>query len=568
MLLCMLCALFTAMKKQKIWASLHPFYEAGGSLGRIEANQSFIRALFRAATFDAYHFFLPHPNDVKYLEGRLQEEFPALWDGGRFSVRLHREVPKAFTQQDYYCLHLSDPFGRFTEAMSLRNAYSRRIFPITAPTHSLSYMEFGAGFLKHIWPGTSPRDVIVASSSAGSRVVNSYYAHLADSYGISKAPDVRHIPLGVEPSSFPAPEDKVALGRAARKRLKLGDELIFLVFARISYQSKMDLLPILRAFKRAEAMGLASGAYRLVLAGWLDEDDNFGADVQKLADNLGIKCSLVPRPDDKTRKELYAAADIFLSPSDNLQETFGLTMLEAAVSGLPVIASDFDGYKDLVAHGKTGLLVPTYGPDDTPGTDAAKVIVPASEYHLYLAQQCVVNIAEMGAAMASLAGNAALRASMGRAGRERALDYSWDNIVGRYLKLWKELNNAPCDLDVPPAQRPRERVFHPMYPPHMRIFGDYFSAQFDALAAAGCELVWTAAGEAVYRGRDFPVIYALVEDRIDTELLKRVLFMGRKPVSVGELRAELQKHASGLPEDSDFLLLWALKHDLLEIIPR
>lgn len=555
------------MKKQRIWTSLHPFYEKGSSLGRIEANHSFIRALLKADPFDAYHFFLPHPDDVAFLESCLQDDFPALWRGGRFSVRLHREAARAFSERDYYCLHLSDPFLRYSDAMSLRNAVSRRIFPISAPTHSLSYADYGERLLCHIWPGVTPRDAVVATSRAGAKVVENYYLALKGVYKLESSPAVRHIPLGVEPSIMPAPEEKAALGQGARERLDLGDELIFLVFARISYQSKMDLLPILRAFKRAEALGLAPGSYRLVLAGWLDEGDTFGADMQKLAQNLGIKCTVVPRPDNETRKALYAAASVFLSPSDNLQETFGLTMLEAAVSGLPVIASDFDGYKDLVDHNVSGVLVPTYGPDETPASDAASLMAPASEYHLLLAQQCVVDVGEMGAAMARLAADAPLREAMGRAGRERALvGYTWEAVIERHLELWDELNSTPCKLDGEPAARPRQLSRHPMHPPYMDIFGDYYSERAGALAEAGREAVWTEAGEAVYRGRDFPVIYRLVEDRIDMELLKKLLFMARRPVGIAALRAELAKAAGALPYDRDFLLLWALKHDLLELV--
>ena len=54
-----------------------------------------------------------------------------------------------------------------------------------------------------------------------------------------------------------------------------------------------------------------------------------------------------------------ASGDVFLSLPDNIQETFGLVVVEAMASGLPVLGSDWDGYRDLVVHGETGFLVPT-----------------------------------------------------------------------------------------------------------------------------------------------------------------------------------------------------------------
>ena len=60
----------------------------------------------------------------------------------------------------------------------------------------------------------------------------------------------------------------------------------------------------------------------------------------------------------KTGEDLataYASADIFLHPS--ITETFGLVVLEAMASGIPVIARDEGGPSDIVKHGKTGFLV-------------------------------------------------------------------------------------------------------------------------------------------------------------------------------------------------------------------
>ncbi|MDR2051757.1 MAG: glycosyltransferase family 4 protein [Deltaproteobacteria bacterium] len=559
------------MTEPKIWASLHPFFEQGAILGRIEANRGFIRALLKMDAFAAYHFFLPHPDDCAFLEAELRRGFPDLLAEGRFAVRLRRDLPQALNTENYYCMHLSDPFTCYTDIMCLRNAFSRRVFPLTAPTHSLSYAEYGQYFLQHIWGGTTRRDALVATSQAGLRVARKYYDLLRRNYRLDPdlffSPALRHIPLGVDPEHFPAPEEKAALEASCRRQYGLEGTLVFLIFARISYQSKMDLLPVLRAFKRAEAYGLKPRSYCLLLAGWVEEgSDSFGDSLKELAANLGIRCLLAARPDEAARKALYAAADVFLSPVDNLQETFGLTLLEAGVSSLPVIASDFDGYRDLVLDGGTGFLVPTTGPSSTSGTDALRAVPPASEYHLLLAQQCAVEVEAMARAIHRLALDGDLRRSMGAAGRERVLaSFTWKHIVGRYLDLWAELGAEPCPLPETPAERPASALFHPAGPCYMEIFDAYFTSRIDDLAREGRKLRWSRSGEAVYRGKDFPVVYRLIEDRAKLERLKRILFMARKPVSVADLqRTMLDTPPEDIPRDRDFLLLWALKHDFLE----
>ena len=65
----------------------------------------------------------------------------------------------------------------------------------------------------------------------------------------------------------------------------------------------------------------------------------------------------------KTHDELpaiYASADVFAAPSvtakDGDQEGFGLVMLEAMASGLPVVANDSGGISQLIHHNENGLL--------------------------------------------------------------------------------------------------------------------------------------------------------------------------------------------------------------------
>lgn len=58
--------------------------------------------------------------------------------------------------------------------------------------------------------------------------------------------------------------------------------------------------------------------------------------------------------------EIYASADIFVAPSitasDGDKEGFGLVILEAMASGLPVVASKSGGITDIIIDGKNGLL--------------------------------------------------------------------------------------------------------------------------------------------------------------------------------------------------------------------
>lgn len=58
--------------------------------------------------------------------------------------------------------------------------------------------------------------------------------------------------------------------------------------------------------------------------------------------------------------QLLAAADLFVLPS--WEEGMSLALLEAMAAGLPVVACDIPGNRDLVADGQTALLVPVRDP--------------------------------------------------------------------------------------------------------------------------------------------------------------------------------------------------------------
>ena len=53
---------------------------------------------------------------------------------------------------------------------------------------------------------------------------------------------------------------------------------------------------------------------------------------------------------EEAKVDSLNAANIFISLSDNIQETFGLTVIEAMAAELPCIVSDWNGYKDLIKN--------------------------------------------------------------------------------------------------------------------------------------------------------------------------------------------------------------------------
>lgn len=555
------------MQKTSIWGSVHPFFEDGPVLGRKMANASFLTALLEKDPFDAYHFFIASPRAQSFLEQHLANNFPDMWKEKRLSVFNRQSLTRALKCTEYFCFHLSDWVEAYPALTMARNVFSKALFPITAPLHTLSYARYGSAFLRHLWPGVSPRDAIVATSRATEQVIDGYFSQLERGYGLSPEhfprPKIHRIPLGVEPTLFAGKEEKKRLGAGIRQELGISpDTCIFLSFSRVSYLSKMDFLPILDAFHRAEKKGLGKGKYHFILAGRMDANDPFGEAIVRLAAEQGIPFTLLPfpdNPDNERRKALFAAADVFISAVDNIQETFGLTILEAYAASLPVVATAIDGYKELVRPGETGFLIPSIGPSSAAATQIEASFLQDDLYHLYLAQQTVVELAPFAGFLARLGGDKELREKMGKAGKAMAeREYAWSGLTDRYIRLWRELADT---VIAPEKERAIRTAAHPSHPAFLSIFKDYFSAMAGNAAVMERTVALSEKGRAHLHGGHPLVIYRLVRDKLDKNNLNAMLRAAEKPCSFRELAHEF---AGSAGEDCDFLILWALKHDLLE----
>jgi phosphatidyl-myo-inositol alpha-mannosyltransferase len=104
---------------------------------------------------------------------------------------------------------------------------------------------------------------------------------------------------------------------------------------------------------------------------------------------------------------LHAASDVFVSPAVG-QESFGIVLVEAMAAGLPVVASDIEGYREIVRRGIEGLLVP-------PGDPAA-----------------------LAGAIRRVLGEPALARRLSEAGRARAGQFSWETVAARIEHVYEE----------------------------------------------------------------------------------------------------------------------------------
>lgn len=127
--------------------------------------------------------------------------------------------------------------------------------------------------------------------------------------------------------------------------------------------------------------------------------------------------------------ELYSAMDVFVLPSH--REGLPRAAIEAAAMGLPIVATDIRGCRQVVEHGVNGLLVP------------------------------VGDVTALADAVGRLAADDALRTRMGEAGRTRAgAHFDEREVVRIVLEAYQELADRKAR-----GGRARRRAPEPTRPP-------------------------------------------------------------------------------------------------------
>ncbi len=194
--------------------------------------------------------------------------------------------------------------------------------------------------------------------------------------------------------------------RRARADLGVGmDAVVVGTVARLVWQKGFHEL-----FEAAERLHDTFPDVTFVVVGGSDSDKADAISPEQLA-AAGRRGHIVFAGSRDDMEHVYPGFDLFVLPSH--REGFPRSAMEAAASGLPVIATDIRGCRQVVSHGQSGLLVPLHDP------------------------------ARLAAAIEELVRDPGLRQEMGSAGRRKAeAEFSDRVVVSKSLQAYERVLSA------------------------------------------------------------------------------------------------------------------------------
>lgn len=445
-------------------------------MGRQVAGKTFLRGVARTWR-DA---------DIGVVGGSRQgalavhEELSTAGFRGRVAFS---QLPAWDTAQRAGCLYFPSPIPRVIAAC--RDALHPTAFSVMGVTHSLctpSVMEHMSAMALAPF---QPWDALICTSLAAQTVAATLLEETRDYWrrttGATRfnQPALPVIPLGVHVDDM-----RPQAGGREKARAALGletDEVAFLFAGRLAYHAKANPAPLYQALERLAAtrrvVCIEAGIHA-------SETMRDGLEASRRALAPSLRTIWVDGSDQGKNATARAAADVFVSLADNIQESFGLTPIEAMAAGLPVVVSDWDGYKDTVRHGVDGFRIPTVAPPAGAGqTLAQQHLLGLIPYDQFIGRASLATYVDAGTlyqALDQLAGDPGLRQRLGQAGQRRAQsEYDWPVILARYADLTVELAKLR-------EQARRDGVASPGTPPGL---GDPFQ-QFRQFPTATLQAEW------------------------------------------------------------------------------
>lgn len=531
-------------QEQRIWASLDDYLppEPGlACVGRNMANYFFFKALLRHSTFDEYHVFLSNSAHRNLFMEQHDALFTEL--GVTHKIRLwdRMNLPHALATQDYTVFHQSDHITWFNALCRMRNSVGCSV-PVTSFIHSVSYQRHMGAYLEMLHCGVTSNDAIICSSQCGKQVLEQCFAGLSSNLNLPiPAHRLDVIPLGIDQGIQTTSQVQ------ARERLNIeAQDTVALCFGRFSDFDKMDLFPLLQAIKPVLTH---APNRRLILAGALHESTYLDM-TQCWIKALGLSdyVTVVTDPSDAVKADLYSAADLFVSLADNVQETFGLTLIEAMQAGLPLIVSDFDGYREL-CDDTVGIRIPTtWSPN--PVLQGIQPIMDERTWHRLVAQQTIIDLPALTHALDHLFTHEPERQRMGQAARARFdSHFAHKHIITQLETLWQDLktNFTPTES-------------HPD-PMAMNVFNSFAHYVTTPLSPDTQVKATDFALMLVHTHNHYPLLAGMA-DILDWPTITTCIKTAIHTTTLATLEQTCQFSAW----KAQYTLAWMLKHGLLEMM--
>jgi phosphatidyl-myo-inositol alpha-mannosyltransferase len=308
--------------------------------------------------------------------------FPTNGSIGRVTLgwRFKQQAREVLNEHRFDILHFHEPFVPFL---------SPTVLQASRTVNVATFHAFG-GFSPSYWVGKRFAGDL-ARQLHGRIAVSSAARHFISRYFPG---DYEIIPNGVDLDRFAGAEPYEELRDGTLNILFLG-----------RLEERKGLIHLLKAYHRLRKRHVDA---RLLVVG-------AGPKLREYRRYVGLRgirdVEFLGRVSDEQKGRYFASADVFCAPATG-QESFGIVLLEAMAAGVPIVASDIHGYKQVVQRGVQGLLVEPR------------------------------NARALAAALYTLANDPDMRHRMGDAGRERAPEYSWERVTERVIEFYRSVRAA------------------------------------------------------------------------------------------------------------------------------
>ncbi|MBH8577936.1 glycosyltransferase family 4 protein [Nostocaceae cyanobacterium CENA369] len=454
-------------------------YDTSGKrlLGRQAAGEGFLKALVQHGTADSLYCYADSQTEFTEFCQRIQPWMKRSRQVQWLPTSNHQLLAQAGT------IYHPDPL--LSKVAWTRRFGEQRAYSICGVTHTIASTGVMEGIGDLLIAPVQSWDALICTSvavkTAIERLFNTWAEYLAQRTGGKPNIDIQLpiIPLGVDCDAVDQGDNSTNIKRSLRQILGIPqDEIVVLFVGRLCFYAKAHPVPMYLALEKAAQA--TKTKIHFVQAGWFEDEReqvSFKESAQMFCPS--VNCIFVDGRKPEIRAGIWSTADIFISLVDNIQETFGLTPIEAMATGLPVIVTDWNGYQESVRHEIDGLRVPTLMPAPGLGLDLAFGYLSDSlNYSGYIAHSSMtiaVDIDAASRALVELIVNPELRKRLGENGRQRARQtYDWKVVIASYENLWQELAEIRATASISTPVLPNSPPA-PLCDDPFRLFAHYTS---------------------------------------------------------------------------------------------